>query len=110
VVKSRGGGGRFMMARHGIQLLGPIHDAVLIEESAAHIETAVALARQIMRRASRIVLNADPNGPYELRTDATIVRCPDRYIDKRGIKTWETVLSLLAQYQQRQEIAHVNQA
>ena len=97
-----------MMERQGIELLGTVHDAVLIEAADDRIEADVARAREIMRRASRIVLNADPNGPYELRADATIVRCPDRYTDKRGTKTWETVLWLLAQYQHRQEVAHAS--
>jgi DNA polymerase family A len=99
-----------MAARHGVELLGPIHDAVLIEADDGHIEAAVALTREVMRRASRVVLNAEPNGQYELRTDATIVRYPDRYTDKRGIKTWETVLDLLARYRQQQDIAHVTRA
>jgi hypothetical protein len=90
-----------MGARHGVRLLAPIHDAVLIEAAIENIEADVALMREIMRRASRVVLNADPGGPYELRTDVTIVRYPDRYSDKRGTKTWETVLELLAQYRQQ---------
>ena len=54
-----------------------------------------------MRRASRVVL-----GGHELRTDATIVRYPGRYSDRRGEKIWQEVLGLLAQYRQQQEAAH----
>jgi hypothetical protein len=57
--------------------------------------------QEIMRRASRVVL-----GGHELRTDATIVRYPDRYSDRRGVKIWEDVLRLLARYRQQQEAAH----
>jgi len=53
--------------------------------------------REIMCRASRIVLNAEATGTHELRTDYTIVRYPDRYCDKRGIKMWTEVISLLAE-------------
>jgi hypothetical protein len=57
----------------------------------------VALMREIMRRASRIVLNAEAAGTHELRTDYTIIRYPDRYSDKRGVKMWAEVMILLAQ-------------
>jgi hypothetical protein len=85
--------------RHGIQLLAPIHDAVLIEAPIERIEADVALMQELMRRASRIVLNRDRAGTHELRTDCTIVRYPDRYIDKRGVAVWQHVLDLLAQQQ-----------
>jgi DNA polymerase I len=82
--------------RHGIRLLAPVHDAVLIEAPIDRIEADVALMREIMRRASRIVINADAAGAHELRTDYTIVRYPDRYSDKRGEAIWERVTQLLA--------------
>jgi DNA polymerase-1 len=88
--------------RRGIRLCGSIHDAVLIEAPIDRIEADVALTQEIMRRASRVVLNADPYGPYELRTDATIIRHPDRFSDKRGRQIWADVLNLLEQYQQLQ--------
>jgi DNA polymerase I len=57
------------------------------------IEADVALLQELMRRASRIVLD-----PHELRTDATIVRYPDRYVDGRGVEIWDNVLRLLAEH------------
>ena len=81
--------------RHGIELLAPVHDAVLIGAPLERIEADTALMREIMRRASRIVFNADPDGPHELRTDATIVLYPNRYSDKRGSEIWQRVLDLL---------------
>jgi hypothetical protein len=51
-----------------------------------------------MRRSSRVVLNASADGDYELRTDATIVRHPDRYTDRRGAEIWDRVQHLLADY------------
>jgi hypothetical protein len=56
--------------------------------------------REIMRRASRFVLNADASGTHELRTDHKIVRYPERYSDKRGAAMWEHVLELLAEHRQ----------
>jgi hypothetical protein len=89
--------------RRGIELCGPIHDAVLIEAPIDRIEADIALMQEVMRRAARVVLNTNPDGPYELRTDATIVRYPDRYSDKRGQQIWTDVLNLLEQYWQQQQ-------
>jgi DNA polymerase-1 len=88
-----------LAARHGIKLLAPVHDAVLIEAPIERIEADVALMQEIMRRASRIVLNGDASGTHELRTDAKIIRHPDRYADKRGEDIWAYVLKHLAEYQ-----------
>lgn len=89
-----------LAARHGIKLLAPIHDAVLIEAPIERIEADVALMQEIMRRASRIVLNADPAGTHELRTDAAIIRYPERYSDPRGAAIWARVRKLLDEQQQ----------
>ena len=85
--------------RHGIKLLGSIHDAVLVEAPIERIEADVALMQEIMRRASHIVLNRDRTGTHELRTSYTIVRYPDRYVDERGVAVWERVIELLGQQQ-----------
>ena len=84
-----------MATRRNIALLAPVHDAVLIEAPVDRIEADVALTREIMRRASRIVLNNTADGNHELRTDVTYVRHPDRYMDGRGEDIWHTVLKLL---------------
>jgi DNA polymerase I-like protein with 3'-5' exonuclease and polymerase domains len=84
-----------LAVRHGIKLLAPIHDAVLVEASVNRIEADVALMQELMRRASRIVLNKDPAGTFELRTDAKIIRYPDSYSDARGDKVWDDVMRLL---------------
>ena len=81
--------------RHGLRLLAPVHDAVLIEAPIERIEADVALMQEIMRRASRVVL-----GGHELRTDAKIIRHPERYTDRRGDAVWANVLALLAEYRQ----------
>jgi DNA polymerase-1 len=87
-----------MAERHGLKLLAPIHDALLVEAPIERIEADVALLREIMRRASRVVLNATAAGTLELRTDAKIVRHPDCYTDNRGAAIWAGVLKLLADY------------
>jgi DNA polymerase I len=87
--------------RHGIKLCAPVHDALLIEAPIERIEADVALLRELMRRASRIVLNPTMEGTLELRTDANIIRYPDRYTDRRGDAIWAHVLALLAEYQRQ---------
>jgi hypothetical protein len=94
-----------LATRHGIRLLAPIHDAVLIEAPISQIEADVALMREIMRRASRIVLNADADGTHELRTDYTIIRYPDRYSDLRGAQIWDRVRNILAQQRRETDVA-----
>jgi DNA polymerase I len=93
--------------RHGLTLIAPVHDAVLLESSEDRIEQDAALMQEIMRRASRVVLNPTADGTIELRVDKKIVRYPDRYIDGRPGSTelWEKVLQLLAERRRRQELA-----
>jgi DNA polymerase I len=90
-----------MAARRGIKLLAPVHDAVLIEAPIDRIEADVWLMQECMRRASRVVLNNDAGGTIELRTDAKIIRYPNRYSDGRGIKIWGEVTELLAAHKDR---------
>src|SRR5262249_16759221 len=82
-----------LAARRGIRLLAPVHGGVVIEAPIDRVGADVALMREIMRRASRIVLNADSAGSQELRTDCTIIRHPDNYSDKRGTKIWAEVVA-----------------
>ena len=58
-----------------------------------------------MRRASRIVLNPTADGVLELRTDAKIIRYPDRYTDPRGNAIWANVLGLLEEYRRQADTA-----
>jgi len=87
--------------RYGLRLLAPVHDAVLIEAPIERIEADVVLLQEIMRRASRVVFNPTADGTLELRTDAKIIRYPERYTDPRGDAIWANVLELLAEYQAR---------
>jgi hypothetical protein len=83
--------------RHGLRLLAPVHDALLVEAPIEQIDAHVVLLQELMRRASRVVLNPTADGTLELRTDAKVIRFPDRYADPRGDKIWAQVLELLAQ-------------
>ena len=73
----------------GITVCCPVHDAVLIEAAETDIDAAVEEMQGHMRRSSEIVLAGFP-----LRTDAKIVRYPDRYSDERGVAMWQAVCEL----------------
>ena len=96
--------------RHGLTLIAPVHDAVLLESTDDRIEADVALMQEIMRRASRVILNPTAAGTIELRTDAKIIRHPGRYTDPRGAELWDTVLELLAERRERLAAASAAEA
>ena len=74
----------------GLTIAAPVHDAVLIEAPVGEIDSAVEAMQGHMRRASEVVLNG-----YPLRTDVSIVRFPDRYMDPRGEEMWRAVMDLI---------------
>lgn len=73
----------------GIKVCCPVHDAILIEANVDEIEIEVERTKRLMAEASREVLDG-----FELRTDAEVVRYPDRYRDGRGQRMWEKVVQL----------------
>jgi hypothetical protein len=75
----------------GVRMCAPIHDAVLIEAPAEELDEAVAMTQQAMSDAAYFVLDG-----FRLRTDAKIVRWPDRYADARGRAMWDAVTEALA--------------
>jgi DNA polymerase I-like protein with 3'-5' exonuclease and polymerase domains len=79
-----------LLTERGIRLCAPVHDAVLIEASSPEIDDAVADCQRAMREASELVLAG-----FSLRTEAKVVRFPDRYMDKRGETMWNTVQELI---------------
>src|SRR5262249_47970454 len=79
-----------LATEHGITVCAPVHDALLVEGPARDIDAVVARTQDAMREASAVVL-----GGFTLRTDAKVVRHPDRYADERGRKMWDTVWALL---------------
>jgi hypothetical protein len=81
--------------RYGLKVLAPVHDAVLIEAPSHQIERDAALMREIMRRASRIVLST-PEREFVLRSKTTFVCYPHRYSDPRGEFIWSIVTRQLA--------------
>jgi DNA polymerase I len=79
-----------LATERGIEVVAPVHDAIMICAPLDRIDQDVAGARTAMAEASRLVL-----GGFEIRTDAKIVKWPDRYMDKRGVDMWNTVMKHL---------------
>jgi hypothetical protein len=88
----------------GVNVVAPVHDALMIEGPADSIEEIVAQTQEAMAEASAIVLDG-----FRLRSDVNIVRWPDRYMDGRGQEFWGRVTLLLdgnSEYSKSQRIIH----
>jgi DNA polymerase I-like protein with 3'-5' exonuclease and polymerase domains len=73
-----------------IAVAAPVHDALLIEAPLSEIDATVARVQQVMEHASEVVL-----GGFSLRTEAKVIRHPERYRDKRGEQMWRAVWELI---------------
>jgi DNA polymerase family A len=76
--------------RRGIEIVAPVHDALVAEADADRAEEVSAALDRVMRDAAAVVLRG-----YELRTDKQIVHAGQHYFDKRGVEMWNTVNKLL---------------
>ncbi|MBT5928281.1 MAG: DNA polymerase I [Verrucomicrobia bacterium] len=75
----------------GIQVIAPVHDAVMIEGASSEIETHTMKAQECMRWASQQILPGFP-----LDSDAMIVNYPNRYMDEdRGTVMWNKVMEIV---------------
>lgn len=79
-----------LITEAGIQVCAPVHDALLIEASLDELDATIMATQELMARASEVVLDG-----FRLRSDAKIVRYPDRYMDDRGKQMWDKVLALI---------------
>jgi DNA polymerase I len=83
-----------LATERNVRVVAPVHDALLIEAPVAEIAQAVSMTKQAMVKASRAVLDG-----FTLRTDANVIRHPERYRDKRGAAFWGLLLDGLAKAQ-----------
>jgi DNA polymerase I-like protein with 3'-5' exonuclease and polymerase domains len=74
----------------GIEVCAPVHDAFLIQAPINRLDEHVEHMRALMKKAGEAV-----TGGFPVRTDATIVRYPGRYMDEGGRAMWERVMALL---------------
>jgi hypothetical protein len=79
-----------LATERGIEVVAPVHDAVMVEGPAGSIDEVVAATQDTMAEASEIVLDG-----FRLRTEAKEVRWPERYMDERGREFWNRVMGLL---------------
>jgi hypothetical protein len=82
----------------GIEVCAPVHDAFLICTPFERLDADVATMRATMVEASRVVL-----GGFELGTDVSVTKWPDRYMDSRGHIMWHRVTELL----DRDDLRHI---
>lgn len=79
-----------LAVERGIRVCAPVHDALLIEAPLDVLEDIAENTQAAMSDASATVL-----GGFRLRSDAKLVRYPDRYMDERGIDMWDIVQRIL---------------
>jgi DNA polymerase-1 len=85
-----------LATERGVEVCAPVHDAFLICAPLERLDAEVATMRATMAEASRAVLAG-----FELGTDVSITRWPDRYMDPRGRVMWQRVLGLIGDREQR---------
>ncbi len=74
-----------------MKIIAPVHDALLIECDEEKAEETMLLAKKLMERANTIVL-----GPgHQIRTEAKIIRYPERFTDKRDTENWNRITNIL---------------
>jgi hypothetical protein len=81
-----------LATERGVSVVAPVHDAVMIEGPADGIDEIVARTEAAMAEASEIVLAG-----FRLRSDAKVIRWPDRYMDDRGREFWNRLHRLLGE-------------
>jgi DNA polymerase family A len=84
--------------RRGIEVVAPVHDAIMAEAPIDQAEAASAALDRCMRGASAIVLRG-----YELPTDVQMIGPGyehERYYDDRGEAMWNTVTRLVNKLEQ----------
>ena len=76
----------------GVEVVAPVHDAVLIQCPLENMDEVISETRSIMRRVSAQLL-----GQIELGVDVDRTCWPERYVDGRGLQMWNQVLELAGQ-------------
>jgi DNA polymerase family A len=90
------------LTESGVAVCAPVHDALLVEGPADRVDEVVNRTEAVMREASEMVLDGFP-----LRTEPKVVRHPDRYMDERGRKMWDTVQDELGRVMRPEPHGHV---
>jgi DNA polymerase family A len=79
--------------RRGIEIVAPVHDAVMAQAPLDQVRDVSAALDRLMRDASAVVSRG-----HELPTDEQLIGKDlhhERYYDKRGVTMWDTVTKLV---------------
>ncbi len=80
-----------LLSENNTKIVAPVHDAVMIECDEKVADKEIEMARKLMCDASEIVLGTG----NRLKTDASIICYPGRYIDEKGAETWRLIMKIL---------------
>jgi DNA polymerase I len=89
-----------LATERGVEVCAPVHDAVLITAPLDRLDADIDSMRVCMAEASKVVLDG-----FEIHTDVSVVRYPDRYMDPRGVVMWDRVTGLIAARLGRRKVA-----
>jgi hypothetical protein len=89
-----------LATERGVEICAPVHDAMLICAPLYRLGADVRRMQAAMAKASRAVLSG-----FELRSDAKIIRYPNRYADRRGAVMWERACRLTAEAEKKERRA-----
>lgn len=78
-----------LIAKKGIKICAPVHDAILIESKEEDIERDVQIAQGCMKEASRIILSG-----FELNSEAEIFKHPQRFLNASSEEFWHQVMAI----------------
>jgi len=78
-----------LCVEHGIKVLAPIHDAILIEAPIDKIDEKTKKTQKIMEFASECVID------LKIHTDAKIFKYPNNFRDPRGDLMWNTIWDII---------------
>jgi hypothetical protein len=79
-------------ADEGLPIVAPIHDAVLIEASAADMPEVSARMEALMRKASRDVLRG-----FEVDVEHTFTGDGERYVDEDGKEFFDRIMGIVGE-------------
>lgn len=74
----------------GVRVCAPVHDAFLVEAPIDEIEYIAAQTSAVMQWAGEVVLEG-----FKLRSEAKIIRSPERLLESKGVPMWNMVVEML---------------
>jgi DNA polymerase I-like protein with 3'-5' exonuclease and polymerase domains len=81
----------------GIRVVAPVHDAFLVECAESDLKDVAEEVRRLMAQSGEYVLSSYLPGAAagsRLRTEARILRHPDRLLESRGLVMWDQIQAI----------------